>query len=154
MTKYYIAYGSNMDEKQMAFRCPKASFVGTTEVQGYELLFKGTRTGAYATIEEKKGGVVPALVWKITESDEESLDHYEGYPTFYHKKDLCVTVNGAKIIAMVYIMDDKRKKGIPSPRYYLVLKNAYIKYNFDRNILKKALNKSTRGKRYRYGIWS
>lgn len=51
MRKLYIAYGSNMDEKQMAGRCPTARLLGTSELEGYRLLFKGSKTGAYATIE-------------------------------------------------------------------------------------------------------
>ena len=51
--KLYIAYGSNMDTGQMAFRCPSAKFIGISEINGYELLFKGSRTGSYATIEKK-----------------------------------------------------------------------------------------------------
>ena len=47
MKKLYIAYGSNMDEEQMAFRCPTATLVGTAIVEGYELMFKGSRTGSY-----------------------------------------------------------------------------------------------------------
>ena len=27
MAKYYIAYGSNMDEEQMAYRCPTAQLL-------------------------------------------------------------------------------------------------------------------------------
>ena len=40
MTKnrLYIAYGSNLNLPQMAFRCPTAKVVGTSEVKGYELL--------------------------------------------------------------------------------------------------------------------
>ena len=49
MRKLYIAYGSNMDEKQMAGRCPTARLFGTSELEGYRLLFKGSKTGAYAT---------------------------------------------------------------------------------------------------------
>ena len=62
MKKLYIAYGSNMDEEQMAFRCPTATLVGTAIVEGYELMFKGSRTGSYATIEPKEGSIVPVLM--------------------------------------------------------------------------------------------
>lgn len=30
MAKYYIAYGSNMDEEQMAYRCPTAQLLDRT----------------------------------------------------------------------------------------------------------------------------
>lgn len=140
--KYYIAYGSNMDERQMAYRCPNAKLVGKSEIKDYELLFKGSKTGAYATIEKKKGSTVPVLIWKITPSDEQNLDFYEGFPTFYYKKNLEVTVEGEKITAMAYIMDEKRVLGIPSDRYFEVLDKAYWKFGFDYNILVAAYEKS------------
>lgn len=97
MKKLYIAYGSNMDEEQMAFRCPTATLVGTAIVEGYELMFKGSRTGSYATIEPKEGSIVPVLVWEIGQMDERRLDYYEGYPNFYYKKMLEVQIKGKYI---------------------------------------------------------
>ena len=138
--KYYIAYGSNMDEVQMGWRCPYAKLVGTSEIKDYELLFKGSQTGAYATIEPKKGSIVPILVWSVTESDEARLDRYEGYPIFYYKKELPVIINGDEITAMVYIMDERRKIGVPSRSYYRILEEAYLKFGFDYSILENAHN--------------
>lgn len=143
MAKYYIAYGSNMDFEQMAYRCPHAEYVGTSEVEGCELLFKGSRTGSYATIEENADCKVPVLVWKITESDEENLDRYEGFPIFYYKKNLTITVEGQLVEAMIYIMDEERCLGRPTDHYYGVLQKAYKRFKFDKNILKAALQKST-----------
>ena len=54
-TRYYIAYGSNLNVEQMKRRCPSARIVGTSEIQNYELLFKGSKTGYYLTIEPKEG---------------------------------------------------------------------------------------------------
>ena len=54
MAKYYIAYGSNMDEEQMAYRCPMAQLLGRIELEDYCLLFKGSKRGAYATIEPEE----------------------------------------------------------------------------------------------------
>ena len=140
-TKYYIAYGSNMDEGQMAIRCPQARLIGKSEVNDYELLFKGSKSGAYATIEPKQGSKVPVLIWKITPADEFSLDRYEGYPNFYYKKDLEVSVNGKPIKAMVYIMDEKREMAVPSDRYFGVLERAYLKFGFEYSKLEKAYEK-------------
>ncbi len=47
----YIAYGSNLNRAQMALRCPDAKVVGTGEIKDYELLFRGNRYGAVATVE-------------------------------------------------------------------------------------------------------
>lgn len=86
MKRYYIAYGSNLNIRQMRIRCPHARVIGTAVINDYELLFKGSRTGAYLTIEPKEESEVPVAVWEVTESDEAALDHYEGYPLFYYKK--------------------------------------------------------------------
>ena len=139
MKKMYIAYGSNMDEGQMAHRCPTARLLGQTEVEGYRLLFKGSLTGAYATIEPQEGGRVPALVWEIGEPDEASLDRYEGFPSFYYKKDLTVSLGGQEVTAMVYIMDERRRLGEPGGAYYGVLERAYEKFGFPMETLQAAL---------------
>jgi len=140
MKRLYIAYGSNMDEGQMAYRCPTARLLGAAEVEGYRLLFKGSLTGAYATIEPQEGGRVPVLVWEIGERDEASLDRYEGYPSFYYKKDLTVRLDGQEVTAMVYIMDERRRPGRPSSAYYGVLERAYGKFGFPMETLRAALD--------------
>ena len=86
--KYYLAYGSNLNIAQMKHRCPDAKPVGTAVIRDYELLFKGSKTGAYLTIEPQKGAYVPVGVWEVTADDESKLDLYEGYPTFYYKKEI------------------------------------------------------------------
>lgn len=97
MEKYYIAYGSNMDEGQMVYRCPTAQLLGRTELEDYRLLFKGSKTGAYATIEPEEGSRVPVLVWTIEKEDEKRLDRYEGYQVFYYKKDLEIDLAGKRV---------------------------------------------------------
>lgn len=59
-SKYYLAYGSNLDMERMGKRCPYAVVVGTTEIKGYRLLFKKSKTGCYATIEQDANESVPA----------------------------------------------------------------------------------------------
>ena len=53
MNKYYLAYGSNLSMAQMAQRCPDAVYVGTAELKDYQLLFKGSQSGSYLTVEPK-----------------------------------------------------------------------------------------------------
>ena len=110
--KYYIAYGSNLNIRQMRFRCPGAKPIGISAIPDYELLFKGSKTGAYLTIEPKDGGLVPVAVWEVTADDEKHLDIYEGYPNFYYKKEVCLPVKLAsgktkKLTAFVYIMHEE-----------------------------------------------
>jgi len=77
--RYYIAYGSNLNTRQMQLRCPDAKVVGTSVIEGYELLFKGSKTGSYLTIEPKAGASVPVAIWSVTAEDEKALDRYEGW---------------------------------------------------------------------------
>lgn len=145
MKKYYIAYGSNMDERQMAVRCRDAVLTGTGFIQGYELLFKGSLTGCYATIEPKEQSIVPVTVWTISKADEKRLDRYEGFPTFYYKKDIEVQMKDGTITGLVYIMHEDRHCGMPFPWYYEQMDRDYQKFGFDRTILKKALEVSKAG---------
>ena len=142
-TKLYIAYGSNMDEGQMAFRCPGAKLRGVSVIEDHRLIFKGSNTGAYATIEKEEGHKVPVVVWGIEPTDEHRLDRYEGFPTFYYKERMELDLDGEEIQGMVYMMDHDRKLGRPSYHYYKTLQDAYERFGFDKAILKKALEDSS-----------
>ena len=140
MSTIYIAYGSNMDLEQMAYRCPDATLLGTGMVHGYQLLFKGSGTGSYATIEPKRGAIVPVYIWEISDADEERLDRYEGYPVFYYKTELeYEDENGDPQTGMVYIMHEDRELGLPTRDYYDILADAYDEQGWDKEILHDAL---------------
>jgi len=149
--KYYLAYGSNLNLYQMKRRCPKAIPIGTAFIEGYELLFKGSKTGSYLTIEECEGSKVPVAVWKVEDSDEMNLDAYEGYPTFYYKKEMEIEYQGLvskksrKVKAFVYIMHEDRKLGVPSNYYVDVCADGYTSFGFDFEYLEKAYMKSLGG---------
>lgn len=157
MKKYYIAYGSNLNVKQMKFRCPGAKVVGTSVIKDYQLLYKGSKTGSYLTIEKKKGGMVPVAVWEVTANDEKRLDAYEGYPNFYYKTDMQLTVKShitgrkKKLDAFVYIMDEERKLGIPSYAYVKTCVQGYRDFGFDLKHLRLAFDISERGVRNENG---
>ena len=51
MKRFYIAYGSNLNVRQMRMRCPDAVIIGTAFIPDYRLLFKGSKSGNYLTIE-------------------------------------------------------------------------------------------------------
>ena len=142
---FYIAYGSNMLTDQMALRCPDSQLVTTGEIDGYQLLFKGSLTGSYATIEPKAGGKVPVYVWAITDDDEARLDRYEGYPDFYYKTTLEVTRHdtGKTVEGMVYIMHEHRALGIPSGHYFNGIRKVYNREGWDVKPLWAALDIST-----------
>lgn len=144
MPKYYLAYGSNLNIKQMAYRCPNAKPVGKAVIKGYQLLFKGSKTGAYLTIEKAENSSVPVAVWEVTDDDEKRLDVYEGCPNFYYKTEMEVTIKRRKVKAFVYIMHENRKIGIPSASYVSTCAVGYSDFGFSLKYLENALNISER----------
>ena len=144
---YYIAYGSNLSVQQMRMRCPHATILGTAELKGWELLFKGSKTGSYLTIEEREGGRVPVVIWEVTDSDEKALDRYEGFPSFYYKKELRLQYKGIRtgrrrtVTAFAYIMHEDRPIGTPTGYYMKVCLEGYDTFFFDRNVLLAAYDK-------------
>ena len=136
--KIYVAYCSNMDLVQMAHRCPQAELLGQSMMKNWQLLFKGSQTGAYATIERKLGYEVPVLLWAISKVDEHWLDIYEGYPSFYYKKIVEVQTGSGPVSGMAYIMHEEKNLGIPTVQYYSVLVQAYENFGFDLRILQTA----------------
>ena len=136
--KIYLAYGSNLNLEQMGRRCPTAKTLGTTELHGYDLKFRGDDGNAVATIEPGEGSV-PALLWKLTPRDEAALDYYEGWPRLYRKEQIDVTLNGKSVNAMVYVMNDGFDLGEPSPRYLDKIAEGYDNLGFDWSVLERAV---------------
>ena len=141
--RLYVAYGSNLNIKQMKYRCPTAKLYGTGTLDGYELQFKGYPSSAFATIAPKAGASVPVAVWDIQPRDEKSLDRYEGYPSHYFKEDVTVNVGGEEVSAMVYIMNQKMRFGLPSINYYKTVLDGYKDCGLDTAALETALKDST-----------
>lgn len=137
--RIYLAYGSNLNKRQMEFRCPTAKAVGTAMIEDWRLVFKGSMTGAYLTIEPHEGSKVPVALWEIEPADEKSLDSYEGYPRFYIKKDF--KINDMDCFA--YIMNEEREYGLPTEGYVAVCGQGYKDFNFNIKYLKQAVVDTT-----------
>lgn len=147
MGKIYIAYGSNLNKRQMFGRCSGAKFLGTGVIENYALQFKGSPYGAHATIAPQEGASVPVGIWRITKRDEKSLDMYEGYHEkgycYYDKEQIPVkTENGMQIGGMVYIMDKTKDFGCPTKGYYYTVLQGYRDCGLDTEVLEKALKES------------
>ena len=142
--RYYIAYGSNLNVRQMMMRCPDARIIGTSVIPDYRLMFKGSKTGSYLTIEEEPGCRVPVGVWEVSAMDERALDRYEGYPTFYYKKELQLPIKGIRTgkirlrTVFVYIMHEDRSLGKPSGYYVRTCLDGYRDFGFDIEYLLQA----------------
>lgn len=134
--KIYVAYGSNLDVEQMAWRCPKAKKLSAGMLDGWELIYRRSYSGAYATIRRAPGKYVPVGLWKIYAADERALDRYEGFPSFYHKQTVEVVLDdGKKVNGMVYIMRPDAIPGYPSIAYIDTIYKGYIDFGLDARFL-------------------
>lgn len=145
--EYYIAYGSNLNKRQMKYRCPEARPVGTALLKDWRLMFKGSLTGSYLTIEPHKGAKTPVAIWEVSNKDIANLDVYEGCPHFYYKTLLPVHVikpDGTEedVEAFVYIMCEERKYGTPTRSYLETCSEGYADFGFNKNILKNAYRRT------------
>lgn len=81
-----------MNVNQMAFRCPDAEVVEPVRLEGYRLAFRTNGGGnGVATILPEQDSYVDGVLWRISERDEQHLDHYEGFPYLYGKEPVVVT---------------------------------------------------------------
>lgn len=163
--KYYLAYGSNLSLERMKSRCPNAVPFGITMIPGYRLLFKKSKSGSYATVEQDANCSVPALVYKISEYDETLLNRYEGFPKYYYKRYFTLPVTRLdtgkrmkeKKYCMAYVMHEERNLGEPGMDYFQLLDEGYETWGFDACRLDKALSDSIGEKQARkylrtYGV--
>lgn len=125
--KLYMAYGSNLNKRQMAYRCPTARPVGAAMIYGWELCFRGV-----ADIVKSKDPnmLLPVGIWEITPADEYELDVYEGYRA--NGKGLYDKLKVAGI--MTYKMT-RRDIAKPSTQYFNTILQGYHDFGLDTNYL-------------------
>ena len=132
----YIAYGSNINLEQMAYRCPHSKVVGTSEIKDYELEFRGV-----ATIAPKENARVPVLIWELDERDLPVLNRYEGWPRLYRQEKMSFELNGKSYEGMAYLMN-RGEIAPPSQQYYNTILQGYRENGLDESYLEKALDNS------------
>lgn len=135
--KLYVAYGSNINLDQMAYRCPNSAVAGTAMLKGYELQFRH-----HATIEPNEDTEVPVLLWELDPQDERILDKYEGVPKYYRKENITLEMDGETVEAMIYIMNGDRLLEAPTEQYYDTIEQGYKENGLDTSYLETALEES------------
>ena len=124
----YLAYGSNLNKKQMSRRCPNAKPVGSIILKGYKLEFRRVATIKHTkNIDDKLG----CGLWEITEKCEKSLDIYEGFPHVYSKKIIKLD-DGRE--AMTYFMNNGEKCP-PSFEYFNTIRVGFKDFNLPKELL-------------------
>lgn len=125
----YLAYGMNSNIEQMASRCPNAISIGRVDIPNHRLVFRGV-----ADIEESLGDTLQTVMWDITDDCELALDMLEGFPTFYGKKYIDVTIGNKIYKSMIYQMIAERLDYYsPSNYYQYLLEEGYKAHGLDVN---------------------
>ena len=87
----YFAYGSNLNHKQMAERCPDSKFLKRVFLENYRFIFDGYSTrwdGAPENIEPSVSDMVWGGLYEISEKDLANLDKCENCNSAESKKGI------------------------------------------------------------------
>lgn len=139
--RLYFAYGSNLNVKQMAIRCPEAKPFGQMILPNWKLVFRGVADIAYAEGCEVQGGL-----WTITGGDEWALDIYEGVSyKSYLKEYLTIQYEDADTgktqieKVLVYVMGRTSTEYPPSKGYLDTIVEGYKDFGLDEAPLRETV---------------
>ena len=125
--EWYFAYGSNMDPRLMTENAPGARLMGHGRLEGYRLTFNvysDRWEGGAANIEPEPEGHVWGVVWEIAEGDLESLDTYEGHPTFYRREAVRVHTGNGEVPCTTYRIAHQQGFVRPTDAYLNKMRSA------------------------------
>jgi gamma-glutamylcyclotransferase (GGCT)/AIG2-like uncharacterized protein YtfP len=116
-----------MDPAQMAGRCPHSPQRGTGWLMGWRLAFGGADIsweGALATVLEDNAERVFVVLYELSESDEQSLDRWDGATLGYYSKiRVRVATMEGDVVAWLYVLN-AYEGGLPSARYIGIMADA------------------------------
>ena len=131
----YFAYGMNTNLDEMSRRCPGAVSLGTAQLNDYEFVFR-----THADIVKRSGSICHGVLWDLTDKDLKALDALEGYPFYYTRFKVTVWLNGRKVKALVYQMNNQKYVQEPSPGYLEMITEGYLQNGVPTDQLDEAIN--------------
>lgn len=126
----YFAYGANINQLSMSYRCPQAQPVSSLLLRGWRLEFH-----THATIVPDSRGVVPGALWRLTPACEASLDAFEGYPYYYRKHTWMQ--DGRQFF--FYVMNEG-KISTPSQGYVNNIREGYQQWGLPEEAIDQSIN--------------
>lgn len=145
----YLAYGSNLNVDQMSLRCPGAVPVGRATIPNHRLVFRGSLSGHYLSVDPDVRESVECIAWQLAPGELEILDRYEGCPYFYTRRyqDLPVRdLDGEKELGvfqcMWYALPETAPLGAPSHLYTRACVEGYRHFGLSEGAIKRALRHS------------
>lgn len=141
MTHHYFAYGANTNLDSMAIRCPGAVALGVATLYDCQLVFR-----RHCDVESKEDAAVQGVLWHIDDYHLQSLDQFEGYPTYYERdKVLVYDELGDEYEAWVYYMTESDYLAAPSSGYWNLVREGYMQNGIDTQQLDQALEQLADG---------
>ncbi len=137
-----FAYGTNISKSEMASHSENAMFIGYGELLNFELKFRGFQDHAIATLEKKRGAVLPVAIYDITPTDRFTMDNFEKFPYAYQRIKAKARLNGKIIKGQVYVLKIKLQKEIPNSEYLKALRMAYLEADFDDIYIDEAIKEA------------
>ena len=112
----YFAYGSNMDERAMLRRCPKAKALGRAHLKRHRFALMGN---GYATARRDPRAEVHGVLFDLALSDVAPLDRYEDIARGLYTKAVqpVLREGAASCRALIYFGTDPKSDGVPRPGY-------------------------------------
>ena len=154
MTKQlYFAYGSNLNTDDFEQWCVDRGYptqllksVGNASLRDYELAFRydsASRGGGVLDIRERRGSIVPGVIFEVAEEGWDALDRKEGAPGCYQREDVIVFDEfGEMHRATTYRVVDSRAEYYvePAPGYVEVVQQGLQAWKIDDAYLLAAAN--------------
>jgi gamma-glutamylcyclotransferase len=146
---YYFAYGSNLDEEQMKFRCPNSKIHNIDIVKGYTLCFPQISAnrnylGVAGIRKSFNDDYIKGVVYELSEEDLKLLDGFEGYypddiKNCSYLRTEVISENGLSMFIYLSVKD----KGFnykPSDDYLNIILNNVEKHKLGKDYLIKIKN--------------
>jgi gamma-glutamylcyclotransferase (GGCT)/AIG2-like uncharacterized protein YtfP len=139
-TQLYFAYGSNLNIADFERWCidrgyptQLLKFVGNVSLRDYELAFSydsASRGGGVLDIRERRGSVVPGVIFEVAEAGWKALDRKEGarVPGCYQREHVVVfDESGEMHRATTYRVSDDWAQSyvVPAPGYVEVVQQGF-----------------------------
>lgn len=137
---FYWAYGSNLNFRGMAVRCPSARPYRKLYATDGQLVFRSV-----ADVEKHEGKRIPGGLWRITPRCERALDRYEGVEGgFYVKRYLWFVDNQGQRQRALYYKMGRGAGGImpPSEGYLNTIIDGYRDFGLELYELDEAVQRS------------
>jgi gamma-glutamylcyclotransferase len=113
---YYFAYGSNMSLKRLEERIGKVIHCGTAWLKNYSFSFnkRGSDGTGKANLVPNSSSAVEGVVYKLSTTQMNQLDHYEGVPKHYTRKTVSILSSNGQSTQSIQATTYVAKKALTS----------------------------------------